>query len=368
MSISRIEIKDLLVFNGEFSVDFCPGVNVLIGENGTGKTTLMKILYWSCEFSDKSEFGDDRILNLNTNSSEPYNKIFTLDSYFQNVSSNISIIDDTVSDIKIYWDVDDDDAPCFDVRVKKKLSTTTIYDIGLHTQRNLAFSKWCKLKIKSVFIPATEMLSHSRKLLAFNMERPIPFDSTEISIISKAELEPTREVTPNAKKVIDRITKIIGGTVEHDGNDFYIDKSVGNGDKIFFPFGASGFRKLGLLWKLLRNGLLEEGTVLFWDEPENSLNPELISVLVDILLELQQGGVQIFIATHSYDIARWFDLNSTEKNNLRYINFRRTCHGIEADLADSYISLPNNIIENAGDKLYERVVGAMAQNTGELPE
>jgi AAA15 family ATPase/GTPase len=46
MAINRVEIKNFLVFKGEFSADFCPGVNVIIGANGTGKTTLIKYLYW----------------------------------------------------------------------------------------------------------------------------------------------------------------------------------------------------------------------------------------------------------------------------------------------------------------------------------
>jgi recombinational DNA repair ATPase RecF len=33
------------VFRGEFAADFCSGVNVLIGGNAGGKTTLMKVLY-----------------------------------------------------------------------------------------------------------------------------------------------------------------------------------------------------------------------------------------------------------------------------------------------------------------------------------
>jgi recombinational DNA repair ATPase RecF len=40
-----MKLKDFLVFKGEFTADFCPGVNVLIGGNGTGKTTLMKTAY-----------------------------------------------------------------------------------------------------------------------------------------------------------------------------------------------------------------------------------------------------------------------------------------------------------------------------------
>ena len=45
MAIARIKIKDFLVFKGEFMASFCDGVNVLIGENGTGKTTLLKCFY-----------------------------------------------------------------------------------------------------------------------------------------------------------------------------------------------------------------------------------------------------------------------------------------------------------------------------------
>jgi ABC-type multidrug transport system ATPase subunit len=33
------------VFKGEFAADFCTGVNVFIGGNGTGKTTLLKEMY-----------------------------------------------------------------------------------------------------------------------------------------------------------------------------------------------------------------------------------------------------------------------------------------------------------------------------------
>ena len=51
MAIKRIEVKDFLVFKGEFTVDFCPGVNVIIGGNATGKTTLLKALYRLCNGS-----------------------------------------------------------------------------------------------------------------------------------------------------------------------------------------------------------------------------------------------------------------------------------------------------------------------------
>ncbi|MDR1206428.1 MAG: ATP-binding protein [Peptococcaceae bacterium] len=46
-----MEIKDFLVFKGDFAMDFCPGVNVFIGSNGTGKTTLLKALYAGTQMS-----------------------------------------------------------------------------------------------------------------------------------------------------------------------------------------------------------------------------------------------------------------------------------------------------------------------------
>lgn len=60
---------------------------------------------------------------------------------------------------------------------------------------------------------------------------------------------------------------------------------------------------MGLLWKLIHNGLLEKETILLWGEPEANLNPEMFPLVVDILLELERAGVQIFIATHSYNLA-----------------------------------------------------------------
>ena len=65
-----------------------------------------------------------------------------------------------------------------------------------------------------------------------------------------------------------------------------------------------------MLWKLIRNGLLEKGSVLLWDEPEANLNPELYPLVAGVLLKLQENGVQIFVATHSYNFAKYLEMNS----------------------------------------------------------
>jgi AAA15 family ATPase/GTPase len=293
MAIGRVEIKDFLVFKGEFSADFCPGVNVITGANATGKTTLLKVMYYN----------------------------------YADVSSKSA---------KYY------DFPIDDLRFLTAVSTS-------------------KPKLNAVFIPTTEMLSHAKSLLAFSDKYILPFNQTEIDILVNAELPETREVTPNAKKILNTIESVIGGEVLYENDMFYI---VSENGKIPFVLEASGFQKFGLLWKLLRNGLLESGSVLFWDEPEASINPELMSVLVDTLLELQRGGVQIFIATHNSNLAQLFDIRQTDGDSLLFCNLSKNNDGtIRRDSAAVYAELPKSVLEDADEALYKAVV-ARAMGVG----
>jgi AAA15 family ATPase/GTPase len=153
-----------------------------------------------------------------------------------------------------------------------------------------------------IYIPEKEMLSNSTGLLALYNKRAIPFEKTYIDIVENAEFPETKETSSLCQKLLNKIGEIIDGEVVYEQDTFYIKKK--NEEKIHFSWEASGFRKFGLPWKLLRNGLLEKESLLFWDEPENSLNPELIPVLVDILLELTRNSVQVFLATHSELVSR----------------------------------------------------------------
>ena len=66
MAIKSIEICNVMVFYESFRLDFCDGINVLIGENGVGKTTVLKMLYaasqWSNETVDRTR--KKRLLQL----------------------------------------------------------------------------------------------------------------------------------------------------------------------------------------------------------------------------------------------------------------------------------------------------------------
>lgn len=49
MKIKRIKFQNYTVFEDQ-QMEFSPGINVIIGENGTGKTHLMKALYSALDF------------------------------------------------------------------------------------------------------------------------------------------------------------------------------------------------------------------------------------------------------------------------------------------------------------------------------
>ena len=69
---------------------------------------------------------------------------------------------------------------------------------------------------------------------------------------------------------------------------------------------------------LIQNGVLPKGSVLFWDEPETNLNPKLFGAVMDILLELQRDGVQMFMATHDYVILEEPELHKGKEDTVAF--------------------------------------------------
>ena len=54
--LRRIVVNDFLTLQNGVEMNCVPGVNVIIGENGTGKSTLMKLIYAVCTSFDTEEY------------------------------------------------------------------------------------------------------------------------------------------------------------------------------------------------------------------------------------------------------------------------------------------------------------------------
>lgn len=51
--------------------------------------------------------------------------------------------------------------------------------------------------------------------------------------------------------------------------------------------------------------------------------PELFPLVAEILLELQKNGVQIFLATHSYNFAKYLEILRSDKEQVQFHNLYR---------------------------------------------
>jgi len=314
---------------GSFCEDFNESINVIIGANATGKSTLLKCIYAACEFSNSSSkafsqkdiqnyFSASKNATRNTNQAQ-------IDSGF----GTITVSSDTHEFRYSAWD--------------DPLDHILYKPIG-----------WTSLGIKSVLIPSAEMLSHSKGLVAMSSKYDVPFDHTQMDILVNAQLWETKEISERNKLLLDKLGAAIDGEVIYENDTFYIVKS--NGLKVEYSLEADGFKRIGLLWKLIRNGLLESGSILLWDEPESSVHPEFMCLIAEVLHILAQDGVQIFIATHSYAFVKYLDIMKKNDNDVLFVSLYKEDGIVKSFTANSYSSLQNNAIEASEEKLYEAVV------------
>jgi predicted ATPase len=114
------------------------------------------------------------------------------------------------------------------------------------------------------------------------------------------------------------LEETIGGRVGTREEEFFLKNRLGS---LEFTLVAEGLRKIALLLVLVQNGSLVlddrgEDNVLFWDELESNLNPRLIRVLVETLLEIARAGTQVFVATHDYVVLKELDLRATRDDDI----------------------------------------------------
>ena len=336
MPLTKIEAENFTVFQ-DIKIPFSKGINILVGENGVGKPHIMKLAYAACQASkhdvsfpqkttrlfrpDQSSIG--RLVNRNKNG---------------NNTARISVESDTA-------------------KIGMTFSTKTIkWDAEVETEK-----KWEKQMsdLTSVFIPAKEILSNAWNLDAAVKMGNVEFDDTYLDIIAAAKINISRGVdTTERKKYLDILQKISSGKVTLQDDRFYL--KPGTQAKLEFNLVAEGLRKVALLGQLIKNGTLEKGAVLFWDEPEANINSKYIPVLAELLIMLESEGVQIFVSTHDYFLAKYIEVKRTEKSDIRYISLYKDIEDkVQCETATEFELLKNNAIMDTFRQLYREEIGVV---------
>ena len=333
-ALTRIRLERFTAFE-HLDLNLSPGINVFIGANGTGKTHLLKVAYSACDFN----VIESDIIIPERHFREKLTRVFL--PYRNDIGRLVKHSGAYHEGVVEVWYGDQQ----FRVSVSKK-------GTGGGSLHNL---DWPYGTIKSVFIPAKEVLANAPGFRSLYRQREIHFEETYSDIVDRAYLPALREDIDDARsRLVNCLETAVGGRVTVAGEEFFL--ANGDGD-IEFTLLAEGLRKLGLLCLLVRNGTLPSGSVLFWDEPEANLNPGLFKVVVDALLQLQRLGVQVLMATHDYAILKELELLMNESDEVCFHVLYRNSEGeLSCESAARPFELQRSPIAEAFTSLYDREI------------
>jgi energy-coupling factor transporter ATP-binding protein EcfA2 len=312
----ELHIENITVFEKADFV-FSPGINVFIGANGTGKTHVMKFLYYAQH--------------------EQFRKNYSyIHSVFQSEDTR-DLIRFNKSSCKLFGIWQDD------YRVSEW--SMELFS-GIYGGENLFNGLG-----KPVFIPSLDMIGHTKRFTSTYDQYKIDFDQTHRDIVGLLLSPEKRTLDATSSELLASLEKVMGGTVEEESERFYLKTEQGRHP---MPLVADGFKKIATLYQLIKNGWLEPGSTLFWDEPETHLSPVLMDELIGVLLKLARSGVQVFLATHNYVILKELDLQATPEDKVRYFGFEMTANGTQVHATDDYALLKPNPIMEQFDSIYDR--------------
>lgn len=326
MPLTKAKFENFTAFKN-LEVEFSPGINALIGANGTGKTHLMKACYAACLSFGMTHDYLERLTGLFLPSGRAAKRLLHQEA------------EEKGGVIEIEWGT--------------SLLTISLTPEG-HEHSKKIVGEW-PFGVEATYIPAKEILSNAPGFLSLNAARFIHFEDVHKDILFKAYLPALREPLDEAhRQMLENLEQVIRGKVAVRGEEFFLNNER---TSIEFTLLAEGWRKLGLLWLLIGNGILRRGSVLFWDEPEANLNPKMFKTVMNVLLELQRAGVQIFFATHDYVILKELDLQMTEDDEVAFHSLYRDETGeIACHSTSRYLDMHSNAIDEAFDDLYDRQI------------
>ncbi len=346
--VQSLWLKNFTAFE-EARFDFCPGINVLIGANATGKSHVMKVIYallkiaktsWTTKISKWHEVEDLAF--------EILPAIFqstSLSELIHNHNEREAFVNLNCGqrDLGVRINGDEED-------IEASYETENLPNV-----------------ISPIFIPAQEFLSINEGFIAAYQKRELPYDETYYDLSLALNALPLRkDQLGELQEIIKYLRKIIAG---EQGQENEVVTQENGRFKFFLPEGeldahlvAEGYRKIATLYYLLRNGSLTKDSILFWDEPEANLNPKLIVEVARVLRMLALAGMQIFVATHDYLLSHELSLLAEYPGqagiDVKFFALYRAGRtaGVEVESAQTLAEIENNPILEEFAAHYDREV------------
>lgn len=309
-------------------------INLVLGENSTGKTFLLKALYSAIRSHEEANKG---------NSNQDYAEVLSDKLYW------------TFQVEKIGELVTKGEGNRLNASISLEDNSSLAFGFGKDTTKKVtpSLNNLSKRNSNSVFLPPKEVLSLMDVIYKSSIvDKIFGFDATYSDLVTALKI-PTQKgrnhtAFADSRK---RLENVFSGKVEFDGKSSSWIYKKGN-TKFSIMSTAEGVKKIAILDTLLGNRFLDKDSIVFIDEPESALHPTAIIELLEIITVLAQAGIQFFMATHSYYVIKKLVLIAHE-NNMPIPTFMASPEGNWSQSCLLKDGLPDNEIINESIRLFE---------------
>lgn len=339
------------------------GITILGGANGTGKSTIGKVLY--CVFAGLYDC-DNKVLDERINS---IRRTLNFSSFSNRIFANRGVsLRKRIKELIYEGDanllhsiaeivgVADEEIP-EDVlnRVKDIISASNDDVVGMILRRYLAEEFYSqvghvnypneeslvelKIKDKTVSVKIGNNVSVDSDIQILKdlvyVDDPYVIDELSLGIgpyyhthrtdlaqkLRNRYLDQVSAVDDvimdsKLESIYEKLESVCGGSVKEKNDEyFYTDKNLKSG--ILVQNLSTGIKCFVILKTLLQKGYLEENGIVVLDEPEAHLHPEWMLTYAEIIALLQKElGINFVISTHSSEFLSYLEL-FTKKYELK---------------------------------------------------
>lgn len=316
----------------DLSIESLGHINLFIGENGCGKSYILKSIYSAIKSIEQHNRGKEN-----------------------------RTVNELLAD-KLYWTFQADELG----KLVNKRSETLIFTIKTkEEQLKFSFGKSTTKSIKdvestflptntnSIFLPTKEILS-SRNIIIDKKDndKEFGFDDTYYDLAKALTPVTKGKNYKQFSESRETLMRLINGRIYFD--DSTKEWKFKDNNNFIYPIGVTseGVKKISILETLLGNKYLSKGSIIFIDEPESNLHPKLISEFMEIIYELSKTGIQFFIATHSYFvIKKLYIIAQKNKISIPIVSFDQNI--TKGDLKED---MPTNPIIEESINLYKEEI------------
>lgn len=327
-------------------------INILIGENDTGKTYLLKLLYSIAK---------------------------SLEEYQKRQHSDKPTLEQVLAH-KLYWVFQPENG--LGDLVKKGRDRLEIetqfnqqncrFNIAANTNQTISIislESSLKTNFNALFIPPKEILTALEAIsVIYEQLKIFGFDDTYQDLIKALRVPASKtEIKPELLKIAENLDTLCQGKIIQKKQRFIWQKQE---QDYAMSQTAEGIKKLSILSLLIRNQMLKENTIIFIDEPEVNLHPFALQQTLKNLLFLSKYNIYIYLATHSYTVIKQLEilaqkynedmslcsLIKTDKITTEISNLGEKMPDITTEITNLREGMPDNPILEASLQLYEEDV------------